>query len=304
MIGTIVIPTVLVVVMMLLPFLEWILPRKLAHFLCCSFVFAIVGAAGYLTVQAMQADAADRSFQESRKHADESRQRAIQLASAPEAGIPPDGSAYILRRDPLTQGHSVLERRCLGCHVFDGKGSGVQSASDLAHFGSRAWVRGLLEKPMSPTYFGKAAKFDGMAEWKKSSKLTAKELDDVADFVATFAAIPDDLTTDDWINTPGVADHPGSAPFQKECGKCHVIDGFSEGGLRDSPRLFGWGSPWWIARMIRKPRSSDKYGYVDAKQENQMPAFGSDQIIDADLDVLVRYLKDDYVKPAASPASH
>ena len=88
----------------------------------------------------------------------------------------------------------MLERRCLGCHFFEGKGSGEQTASDLAHFGSRAWVRGLLEKPASPTYFGKVAKFDGMAEWKKSSKLEPKQLDDVADFVASFAAIPDDMT--------------------------------------------------------------------------------------------------------------
>ena len=51
--------------------------------------------------------------------------------------------------------------------------------------------------------------------------------------------------------------------------------------------------------MIRKPRSSDKYGFLDEKQENQMPAFGPDQIISSDLDALVRYLKDDYAKPAA-----
>ena len=70
--------------------------------------------------------------------------------------------------------------------------------------------------------------------------------------------------------------------------------------MRDAPKLFGWGSPWWIARMIRKPRSSDKYGFLDEKQENQMPAFGPDQIISSDLDVLVRYLKDDYAKPAAN----
>ena len=49
-IGTIVIPTALVVVMMFLPFLDRILPRKLAHFLACGFVFAVVGGAGYLTV--------------------------------------------------------------------------------------------------------------------------------------------------------------------------------------------------------------------------------------------------------------
>ena len=147
-IGTIVIPTALVVVMMILPFLDRVLPRKLAHFLACGFVFAVVGGAGYLTVQAMQADAGRHARSRSRrKKADAARQRAIYLAGLPDVGIPPDGSAYILRRDPLTQGRSVLERRCLGCHFFDGKGTGAQTASDLAHFGSRAWVRGLLDKP-------------------------------------------------------------------------------------------------------------------------------------------------------------
>jgi ubiquinol-cytochrome c reductase cytochrome b subunit len=297
-IGTIVIPTALVVVMMVLPFIDRILPRRLAHFLACGFVFAVVGGAGYLTVQAMRADASDSSFQESRKKADAARQRAIYLAGLPDVGIPPDGSAYVLRRDPLTQGRNVLERRCLGCHFFEGTGSGEQTASDLGHFGSRAWIRGLLDKPTSSTYFGKVTKFDGMAEWKKSSKLSPKQLDDVADFVALFAAVPDDMTTDDWINSPGISDHPGSAPFQKECGQCHIIDGLTDGGTRDAPKLFGWGSPWWIARMIRKPRSSDKYGFLDEKQENQMPAFGHDQIIASDLDALVRYLKDDYARPA------
>ena len=123
-IGTIVIPTVLVVVMMILPFLDRILPRKLAHFLACGFVFTVVGGAGYLTVQAMNEDVHNTSFQESRKKADEARQRAIYLAGLPDVGIPPDGSAYVLRRDPLTQGRNVLERRCLGCHDFEGKGSG------------------------------------------------------------------------------------------------------------------------------------------------------------------------------------
>lgn len=300
MIGTIVIPTVLVIVMLILPFLDRILPRKLAHQVACIFVFAVVGAAGYLTVRAMRDDAADSSFQESRKKADAARQRAIYLAGLPDVGIPPDGSAYILRRDPLTQGKNVLQRHCLGCHYFEGKGPGAQTASDLAHFGTRGWVRGLLADPSSPTYFGKVAKFDGMAEWKKSSKLSVKELDDVADFVASFAAIPDDMTTTDWVNSAGVSDHPGLAPFQKECGKCHVIDGLSEGGLRDAPGLFGWGSPWWISRMIRKPRSSDKYSFLDEKLSNQMPAFGPDQILSSDVIALVRFLKGDDARPAAA----
>jgi ubiquinol-cytochrome c reductase cytochrome b subunit len=302
-IGTIVIPTALLVVMLLTPFLDRVLPGKVAHFLACGFVFAVLGAAGFLTIQAMVDDGRDSTFQQGRQQADAARRRAIFLAGSPEAGIPPDGSAYILRRDPLTQGRNILERRCLGCHVFEGKGSGTQAASDLSGFGSRSWIRGLLTDPRSSPYFGKVAKFDGMAEWKKSSKLTAKQLDDVADFVATFAVISDDLTADDWLNSPGVADHPGREPFGKECGQCHVIEGFTEGGTRDAPRLFAWGSPHWIARMIRRPRSSDKYGYLDGDQPNQMPAFGADQLTASDLDVVVRFLKNDYVKPAPTIAA-
>jgi len=295
-VGTIVIPTALLVVMLLLPFLDRVLPGKIAHFLACGFVFSVVAGAGLLTVQALRDDGRDATFQQGRKQADAARARALFLAESPDAGIPPDGSAYILRRDPLTQGRSVLERRCLVCHVFDGTGSGKQTASDLGRFGSRTWIRGLLENPGSPSYFGKVAKFDGMAEWKKSSRLRSKQLDDVADFVASFAAIPDDMTPEDWLNSPGVSDHPGLAPFQKECGQCHKIEGFTDGDMRDAPRLFAWGSPHWIARMVRNPRSSDKYGFLDEKQPNQMPAFGADQLTSSDLDVVVRYLKDDYVK--------
>jgi ubiquinol-cytochrome c reductase cytochrome b subunit len=295
-IGTIVIPTALLIVMLLLPLLDRALPGKVAHFLACGFVFAVVGAAGVLTIQAIVDDRRDATFQEGRNQADVARRRAIFLAGSPEAGISPDGSAYILRRDPLTQGRNILERRCLGCHVFEGKGSGTQTASDLGHFGSRSWIRGLLADPRSASYFGKVAKFDGMLEWKKSSKLNPEQLDQVADFVASFAALPDDLTPDDWLNSPAVSDHAGRAPFENECGKCHVIEGFTEGGTRDAPKLFAWGSPQWIKRMVRKPRSSENYGYLDENHPNQMPAFRADQLTAADLDVLVRYLKDDYVK--------
>ncbi len=56
--------------------------------------------------------------------------------------------------------------------------------------------------------------------------------------------------------------------------------------------------------MIRNPRSSGKYGFLDAKLPGQMPAFGDDQITMSDLETLIRYLKGDYVKPVAAAGSH
>ncbi|AGA30753.1 cytochrome b N-terminal domain-containing protein [Singulisphaera acidiphila] len=301
-IGTIIIPTAIMVVLLLLPLFDRVLPRKLAHFLACCFVFALVGGGGFLTVEAMRSDAANESFQADRVKADEARQRAILLAS--EIGVPPEGAAYVLRHDPLTHGRAVLDKKCLSCHYFDGKGqlssdskgqpvSTPQVASDLKDYGSYTWIRGLLENPRADAYFGKVPQCDGMAEWKKGSKLTKQELDDVARFVASFAEVPADMTPDEWVDSPGVANHPGLEVFNKDCKQCHlVVEGIGEGGFRDAPKLFAWGSPQWIARMIHKPGAPDLYGYLEKK--DQMPAFTSEQLTKNDVNMLVRYLQNDY----------
>ena len=278
-IGTMVIPTALVVVMMLLPFLDRLLPRKLAHFLACGFVFAVVGAAGYLTVQAMLDDGRDALFQQGRKERRRSPPagtlpgRAARRGHSARRGVPTSCAAIrFLRAAAFSSGAAWAVTQ------FEGKGTGTQTASDLKDFGTRQWVRGLLENPVSPTYFGKAKKFGGMKEWKEGSGLEPADLDKVADFVATFASIPEGTTPADWLKSPEIAKHAGRKPFVEECGTCHVIEGLTKGGMRKAPDLFGWGSPWWIARMIRNPRSSDKYGFLDEKLPGQMPAFGDDQI--------------------------
>jgi ubiquinol-cytochrome c reductase cytochrome b subunit len=207
---------------------------------------------------------------------------------------------YVLLRDPLTHGRAILERKCLGCHSYDGKGLGKPTASDLKDFGSYTWIRVLLEDPKSASHFGHVPQCDGMVEWKKSSKLTKQQCDDVARFVASFASIPPDVTPEEWLNSPGVADHPGLEPFQQECGTCHVIEGLSEGGTRDAPKLFAWGSPQWATRMIRKPGAPDLYGYLETK--DQMPAFGPDQLTDNDVAMVIRYLRGDYPR-GAEPSS-
>ncbi len=302
-VGTIIIPGAIVTMLMLMPLFDKVLPGKLAHFLACMLVFATVGAAGYLTYAAMDEDANNQGFQQAREKADTERQRAIFLAGSPEAGIPPEGSAYVLLRDPLTHGKSVLTKKCLGCHFFEGKGQPIQGddgkeatspqvASDLTGFGSYSWIRGLLEKPSDPKYFGKVAGAGGMAGWKAKSKLTSEELDKVAAFVATFAQIPDDVTSDEWTVDPVVFAHPGAELFVNECGKCHVVNGLTEGG-EDSPNLFGWGSTRWTKRMIQRPGSVDLYGYMDPHQ--QMPGFAG-QLTENDLTTLVKFLQGDYPK--------
>ena len=65
-IGTFVIPSVLLFVLFLLPFFERVFTRRIGHLLACGFVFGVVGGAGYLTAQAVIDDARNVQFHEAR----------------------------------------------------------------------------------------------------------------------------------------------------------------------------------------------------------------------------------------------
>jgi mono/diheme cytochrome c family protein len=179
-----------------------------------------------------------------------------------------------------------------------------QTAADLKDFGTRAWVRGLLEKPSDRKYFGTTPKLKGMTTWKSGSKLDAKQLDDVADFVAELGKVEEGETFEAWFGrayAEKLEKHPGQKPFVKECGKCHLLGEpgtITEGGDLESPNLFAYGSRAWLRRMIHNPADDDFYGYLDP--EDQMPGFQG-QLSENDLTTLVRYLQGDYMKePSAS----
>ncbi len=388
-IGTMVIPGAIAAALFALPFLDRFLPGRIAHFVATAFVFSLAGGAGFLTVQALQADAADPKFQADRRAAEAQARRAIQLARHNEIG--PDGASYLLRRDPLTQGRKVLQEKCLSCHVFGGTGqvteltlevkpadlervtgapaladvpeavskavaaklggfqpakiepvkgvegitayrltgvndkgeaveatvppdghevrtaiTSAQSAPDLQFYGSRGWLRGLLEDPGSTAYYGKVPQCGAMTRWRKNTKLTAKELNTIADFFADVVSrTPEDLPASEWETREAVTGHPGFALFNKEgeCASCHVtLDWSSPNGEPGSgdgaPNLYGWGSPWYIKRLIRRPGAPHFYGFLDPAK--QMPAF-ADLLSESDLEAVVRYLKADYYGAETPP---
>jgi ubiquinol-cytochrome c reductase cytochrome b subunit len=295
-IATVIVPGAILAVLALIPLLDRVLPRGFAHFLASGFVFAAVGGACYLTYEGWRDDAKDPAYRAGRQRAERAAGRAVQLASDDSVGIPPEGASYLLARDPLHRGTALFEAKCAGCHAFGGQAPKDQSAPDLKGYSSRAWVRGLLEKPDSPAYFGKAPECDGMTSWKDTSKLTAKELDDVADFVATFATIDPETSPADWAAEARAKGHPGLAAFNKECLECHTMGNLTERKRKTapSPDLFAWGSMRWTARMIKSPNHPSLYGYLESEQK--MPPFG-DQLADSDVTALGRYLKGDYVPP-------
>jgi ubiquinol-cytochrome c reductase cytochrome b subunit len=182
-----------------------------------------------------------------------------------------------------------------------------QSASDLKGFGTRAWIRGLLEDPSDPKYFGATPALKGMKSWKEGSKLAGEQLDRVADFVAELADVGEDESFIAWYERRYDGDldgHPGHDLFVEDCGKCHLLGpldmSITEGGFMEAPNLFGYGSTAWLRRMIEAPEADELYGYLD--DEHRMPAFEG-RLSENDLTTLIRFLQGDYVPmgPAAGP---
>jgi quinol-cytochrome oxidoreductase complex cytochrome b subunit/mono/diheme cytochrome c family protein len=181
------------------------------------------------------------------------------------------------------------------------------TASDLKGFGTREWVRGLLEDPSDPRYFGRNPALKGMKDWKKKTKLSPTELDTVADFVAELAKVEPGENQEDWYGraySGKLEETAGAKLFVKDCGQCHVVGEpglITEGGLMDAPNLFAYGSKDWIRQMVLTPEAEHLYGYLD--DEDRMPGFAG-RLSDSDLDTLLRFLTGDYVPPgpAGAPA--
>ena len=255
-------------------------PRRLAHFLACCFVFALVGGGGLPDRRGVAADAANAELP-GRPRARPTRPgsgRSSWPATATSAS-PPTARRTSCSATRSTHGRAVLEKKCLGCHYYDGKGqSGDQgqvepqspptSRTSAPTPGSAACSRTRRRPPTS-------ARSRSATAWSSGRRARSSRQASSTTWPTSspsFAEIPADMTPEEWLNSPGVADHPGLEPFRRSAARATSCEGLSEGGTRDdAPKLFAWGSPQWIARMIHKPGAPDLYGYLEKK--DQMPAF-------------------------------
>src|SRR5207302_975441 len=145
--GAIVIPSLLLVVVFLMPFIgRW----KLGHRFNLGFLWCTLAGAGLLTYLAMAQDRANPTYVAAERDAERQAERVRILAESP-TGIPSAGAVTLLRNDPFIQGPKLFAQKCASCHRYDGHdGTGFipkdgQTASDLKGFGSRDWMAGLLD---------------------------------------------------------------------------------------------------------------------------------------------------------------
>jgi ubiquinol-cytochrome c reductase cytochrome b subunit len=234
----------------------------------------------------------------------------VQLA---HDGIPVEGAALLLRRDPLTQGPRLFQTNCAGCHSHDKepvdpdpkKEKPKKKASNLTNWGSYDWVRGLLKNPGDDNYFGRVKDIDEeidkhkevlvlteMIRWRKGidrlekDKLPVveKRLGQIAYFVAEQAKPRHER------NRQILSE--GRGPFIDNCYKCHgvvsdddynykehMVDGNKVDLTqreRKAPDLSRYGSAEWLRLMIMSPAHKSRYGWTPdnlSLPRNYMTAF-------------------------------
>lgn len=192
------------------------------------------------------------AFQKEMDEAEHKAKRAINLAGD---GVPAAGPRLLLRNDPMTRGQVLFKDKCGACHAYgDVVKTEKPTGADLADFGSKEWLKGLLTDYDSDKYFGKTplkgGKMSGfVAKAKKDPKIAA-DLPVIADWLAT---------------------HPrkGPPPDQfKHCVDCHSYDRKPDEDYSEGPDLTGYGDEEWLRAMIVYPWSEARYG-----KKNRMPSF-------------------------------
>lgn len=348
--GAVVVPALAVAALSALPFLErWLAPRR-AHAVSASYVTLLATAAAALTLAAVHEDQAPSQsvrlaidstlragvplperlrtalraydFHRQKKRAAQVAARALELAEL--RGIPPAGPLELLADDPVIQGPSLFAAHCAACHRYDGHdGLGAVPAepaasSDLAGYGTAAWIRGLLAEPGADTYFGRMRKDDGqpahtrMIEWREDTEAeypgvegAAKldvQLDAVAAYLADEAEHPGRVA--DYMDARAAGEEPeitflpfsaaatqwyrGREFFKSVCNECHAYRGERTGTTR-APEMFGYASVDWIARFMADP-AADEFYRSAGREPAQMPAM-KDRLTERERRLIAEWLR-------------
>jgi quinol-cytochrome oxidoreductase complex cytochrome b subunit/mono/diheme cytochrome c family protein len=205
---------------------------------------------------------------------------------------------------PELQAEQLFAENCAACHNhLNEKGQGIASANpsapNLYGFGSKEWLRGLLDPERIGTaeYFGNTAHKDGeMVRFvsENLSDLTEEQqtqLDNIIAMLSSRAGLPSQTDSDKQAGADGMIEK-GKEGFEtafefESCADCHSYAG---DGV---PDLAGWGSKDWLKEFIANPAEDKFYG----ESNDRMPAFRNkaeahrNLLSDEELDLVVRWLR-------------
>jgi ubiquinol-cytochrome c reductase cytochrome b subunit len=326
--GAQIVPGAIMGVIALMPFIgHW----KLGHRFNIAFTFALLAGASYLTVLALNEDAADKNYQAAVKAAEFEGHRAAELAK--EYGIPASGALSLLKEDARVQGPKLFKRHCSSCHRYNGHnglGSIVMkdieenghkkqieepaTAADLGNFGSREWITSVLtnyHETFAPLKNAgeKGEKFlEGeMASWVKDNAESLKKpenadsLKALVEFLAAQGERAELGTFDESLVAAGKAIFSNgklaSGSLTSNCSDCHAMkavggeDSISDGAGPGYPSLTGYASKKWVTEFVKNPGHDSFYG----SERNLMPAFG-EKMSEKELKFLIDWMMGEYFK--------
>jgi ubiquinol-cytochrome c reductase cytochrome b subunit len=273
LLATVVIPGAIVTFLFALPFLDRKEAKGPVGRLAWVAPLLVIGAGlGGLAQMSYAHDAADEDYAEAREIAEARAARAIVLAGG---GIPPEGPLAMLANDPMTRGREVYAQYCTSCHVLEGEGE--RKAPDHTGYGSRAWLRALVEAPQDEHFFGNAELAEDMPS---QTRLGDDALRAVVELLYSFGREeqdPDDVDAS--------LLEAGRATMQEKCMNCHIFGDDGDFLGLGGPNLTLYGSRTWIYRQIAHPDADTQYGEL-----NDMPEF-HDQLSDHDIRMVTAFLR-------------
>jgi ubiquinol-cytochrome c reductase cytochrome b subunit len=210
----------------------------------------------------------------------------------------------------LAKAERLFQENCAACHSHvdsSGRGHAAKNptAPNLAGFGSRQWVAGILDatKVVGPDYFGNTKHKAGQMAMEFVQTDLAEPDDDAKAKVATIVAA---LSAEAALPSQTEADKKADEDMTLEKGRKAMADSFGNyactdchkfrdtGDLGSAPDLTGWGSKDWLVRFISDPTHEAFYRDTN----DRMPAFGKSGpgpkqalLKTEDIDLLARWLR-------------
>jgi mono/diheme cytochrome c family protein len=273
-----------------------------------GLLMAVIVAAVFLAATSIVGTAGKPEYARSVNQSHRDAERVVELAGAP-AGIPVEGAAWLLRRDPKTQGPRLFAQHCASCHGFNGTdgtdGNGGQvpespSAPDLAGFASREWIKGLMDPATidSEKYYGPRTKAHAgkMVKYVKEdvAKFNSKEQDQLRAVIKALSAeakLPSQAQADAADAAEIAAGRKFIGDAGLVCTDCHTFHGEKGKG---GPDLTGYGSREWLTSIISNPAHPKLYG----KDNDRMPAFGDDKLLTQEqIGLVADWLRGEWYEP-------
>jgi len=299
-VGALIIPGIVMGFIFLMPLIGknqfW--RRFNAGVLVCLFAYI-----GLLTYLALSGDASSADYQAAVRDASRTAARVKSLTHSP-MGVPATGAITLLRNDPLTQGPGLFAKNCASCHRFEGRdGMGnlpkdPQSASELAGFGSRAWLTGLLdpERIGTTNYFGATKHSNGkMAKFVKKdvANYTPEQKEQLAKVITALSGEAKLKSQADLDKRDAAIITEGRKLLRDtlQCTECHQF--VERDDNVSAPDLTGFASREWLINFLNNPAHPDFYG----EHNDRMPAYGEKEILSPQaIGLIADWLRHDWYK--------